>query len=192
MDLMKLAPTARNKAFNALPRNEKAVEVAKDVLRQLDAKLYKATSGIYFDFLRQDLDPYAEESLQAVLETEPCRLCAIGGTFASTARLRNNVATSTVIVPSSTFMMETMVDVFTEHTLRAMEVVFETYNARTYPFSREDSTTLIMYGRELQSKVDDGHADDYVMRTIMQNIIDNNGEFVVPGITLAAYEKDAN
>jgi hypothetical protein len=188
MDLMKLPLAARNAAFDALPLHEQAIAVAKDVINQLDDHKYLAETGNYVFYTGSRLD--LPQSFQEVLETTQsrCEVCALGGMFVSTARLRNRISTQQALMNVSDVMVHAIEDIFPEKELRAIEFVFEGYNASHYDFTYEETNALVNYAEVVRGGVLKElpwpDRKGVHMRRIMQNIIDNDGTFNVPGVEL--------
>lgn len=195
---MALPIAERNKWFQGLTKRERAVAIAKDTLAQLDARKYTAEIGEYFDFTEADIRAVENLPLQVVLETESCNVCAIGASYASIARLGNDINTRDVLNPEGLMAVEfseTLTDktivAFTNREMRAMEVVFEGCQIAS-TFSWDDEHTLKEYRKGLFDKAPETvnrysapEVAEYLLRTIMQNVIDNEGRFLVRGVKLS-------
>lgn len=192
----------RNEVFNALTRRQQAVEVAKDVLAQLNLGRYKATNCVYLDF-HQDGDELLEisKSLQVVLDAPiACNVCAIGGVFASMVRLKNTVRTRTMVEDSNdVYMVKKLEGIFSESEMRAMEFVFEGASIGG-DFGEKTNLAILDYRESLERayyaatgvriKHDTKHKmAEFSMRAIMQNVIDNDGAFVIPNAKIRTTKK---
>lgn len=168
---------ARNKWFNGLGVEDKRVAVAKDVLEQLDLKKFVAEEGTYFY-----LESKAKEgeSLQKVIDKgESCSVCAMGAVFASKVRLGNDCNITDDILWDSCIktgdeeVLKHTEDIFSERTMRLMEWCFEGV----------DIVDFFWDDYKLEERVDvfriSYKTSDSLIRAIMQNIIDNKGEFVI-------------
>jgi hypothetical protein len=186
----------RNKWFNSLSRNVQRVEIAKDVIAQLNAGKYRAINMNYFMASGR-----VEEgaSLQEVVENNDCSMCAMGAVFASKCRLGNDAVMKkgynsyyheVAQVTKITNPEEYVGDIFEEEQLRLMEVAFEGFDAAEYfekwygNYDEEtDQTSIdhIEYDRaiEFHEERERTHTSTEIMIDIMLNIIDNDGKFVV-------------
>lgn len=71
------------KKFKDMTKRQKAVAIAKDVLKQIAAKTYKATPGVY---VMQKIRRTPPPAFSAK-DLKKCEVCAIGSCFVSAARL---------------------------------------------------------------------------------------------------------
>jgi uncharacterized protein YkuJ len=80
--------------FDALPKNEKAVLVAKDVLAQIDAKRYVPEVGRYLKVI-DDREAYElddNDDIRTNFDKVPqCQVCALGSMLLSCTRLGNKL-----------------------------------------------------------------------------------------------------
>jgi hypothetical protein len=145
----------KNKAFHKLSDKEKRIAVAKDVIAQVEARKYRATPGTYLFVkgLRVDEDvqkPLLEESTK-------CNVCAVGAAFASAARLGNNLFYG----QSERIEMKKL---FGEG-LFTIEQAFEGWR-------HVDKALLAFHKKH-------GPTSSKRLVAIFQNIIDNDGEFIL-------------
>jgi hypothetical protein len=186
----------RNKWFSSLSRSAQRVEIAKDVIAQLNAGKYTAVNMQYFMVSGNIGDG---SNLQEVVENANCSMCAMGAVFASKCRLGNDAVLkkdynsyyheatqSTKIVNPEDYIG----DIFEEEQLRLMEVAFEGFDAGQYfennhgkYDSYSDETTIYHAEYDLAVEFYDErsrtHTSAEIMVDIMNNIIENDGEFVL-------------
>lgn len=152
---------------------ERRVAVAKDVLKQLDARKMLAVAGVYCNFSK----PYSEKedkepkAFHEFVKNASCRVCAIGGLFVSMVRIEDSFAPGyraqfrarlnrSVM---NTDMRMKLEKIFSSDQLRVIEHHFETWN-----LDIKDSDSLENFFNS---------SDESRMRAIMKNIIKNRGTF---------------
>lgn len=158
--------------------NEKAVAVAKDVLKHLDAM--KVKDGHYFELitnerkvrdLEGDLQEHAEE-VQA-----NCQVCLLGACVLSKARLYDAVSMEAFrdmeIYCSDDDVRDTLADIFDIDTINCMEAAFE---GESFSWMRPTSYRLILEAMKFGNQFADRKE---CVRAVMENIIANNGRFIV-------------
>ena len=177
----------RNEWFAKLSPAKQRVQIAKDVLTQLDIQKFKATSGTYF-LLVDVSDKYdnGNKEMQEVIENSgTCSVCAKGAIFAAKVLNYNNCALDMAdnydcgrILVSESNMSSNLSDIFSKKQLDLIENAFECdYINEVWPHKDDLSHALnLCCARYMLSDDDSG---DYRMRQIMHNIIDNKGTFVV-------------
>lgn len=192
---------ARNKWFAALTPQEQRIAIAKDVILQLELGKFEASSGTYFELVAKS-ELYDGDDLQKVIEnrTESCSVCAIGAVFASKVRLGNNVVISkwdineTEVGLSSSCLLEATENIFSEKQMRLMEFAFEgddinyifyTNNLGLSDFESKKEYNKAYKELERINKACESFYKNYEydnskrMVAIMQNVITNNGEFII-------------
>lgn len=198
----------RNKAYKAMTTRQKAVAVAMDVISQIKAKKYTPENLTYFKFEKQisylhcNITKEVDTSLQVALETEPCQVCAIGATFASCVRLGNSARTSGIIGASNPakYMFTHTRAAFTSREMRAMEIVFEYTEVLelTNFFGQTDIERLVTYRNSITEKymsIKRGWISAVVPEPaalligIMNNVIANDGLFLVEGVDFKNLDK---
>ena len=153
-----LATKNRKKDLSEMTQPEKAVAVAKDVLKHL--KNIRAISGNSYIYLAEPLPlriaehTSGQKHIDAI--TSRCEVCGIGACFLSYIRLFNNATVRQVIRAYSASMIDKMQDVFSRSTLEDIERAFESEDGLKKRY-RNDNQRL---------------------RAIMLNIVRNNGIFV--------------
>lgn len=162
----------RNAAFEALPKNEKRVQIAREVIAQLDSEFLTARRGVYVDSDVYVDDP--AQQLQKLLKTsakqgDSCTVCGIGALFVCGV-LRGNALTGTQISLDGG-------DNFGVHgsaTLKYLRRYFSWQQLARIESAFERWGKFTKDGNEFARQVYD---DETRMRLIMQNIILNNGTF---------------
>lgn len=124
-----------NRRFAMMTPREKKVQIAKDVLMQLDAGLLDARSGTYFASLKAsrllskllDKNDDVDVELKEVLDKTPqCEVCAIGAAFVCAVKREGSLLV-TNLVECRDLMVEylTEKEIFSDDELTLMEVAFE-------------------------------------------------------------------
>lgn len=159
------------------------VEVAMDVLKQLDLQRIVATSGVYVSFNGPTPAPVMiaakhGEDLSEVLDFLPtCNVCAVGASLLSYARLFDSVPMGNDLGDDRAIFFYHSGD--TENVkyiarrmlgdgfINDIEQVFEGWDAT----HRRVSYSFNKYGAS---------GSETRMRVIMQDVIDHGGEFIMP------------
>lgn len=187
--------------FYALPMNERAVLVAKDVIAQVKSGRYKPNTGHYLNLIR-GLDSIFSEEYELLnrakgegldvkenfhLIPNGCTACAIGATILSCTHLGNKLKFSDLELSITGIsdldkapIKELLVSVFSPEQLLMIETAFEGWRGDS------DRYAINILGVHLDRnvyRVCDAFYDKYDNSTariiaIYQNIIDNNGVFV--------------
>lgn len=202
-ELMALPIQARNEAFDALTMRERAVLVAEDVIAQIEADVYRMHVGSYLSYFRSGLSDFGFSFQERVSALDACAVCAIGATFVSCARLGNQATMDDANSEMGINMVRVLARVFTPRESRAMECILEQTDYSRYsleldrrdvddfegqslftPYERE---RLYVYQSQLMETYSRGYDPDVRSLTIamMENVIANDGVFVVPDIDLA-------
>lgn len=170
MDIEGMEPAARR------------VLIAQDALALLAANQLTPTTGIYVDTDMRALPP--ETPAHELFNALPtgCGACALGFMLVATVRRFNKVCLGDLgdfgnlvdIGPERTPLVDYLKTFFEAEQLDLMECVFEAYISKegTRRYHHE------LLGHEWYQ----GDSDAHVMRAIFQNIVDNNGEFVIPDL----------
>lgn len=144
------------------------VAIAKDVLKQL--RYWQIETGVY---LNTSVPLIPDTDLKTQLETVPskvCHVCAIGACFLAYVQRFDKVKTNfwgTVFADNMKLALEEYFDL---HQLYMIESAFELWPRSGVEF-------VLYYYNETPS---------FRLRKIMQNIVANNGEFVVEKYIKAA------
>lgn len=181
-----------NARFNKLTKAQKRVAIARDVLKQLDNKRIKATSGIYFKGTARLPEISLETEVQNIIEKTPqCNACALGSMFVCAVNAANRLKVKDLYARSLSPMLVSFsyADIdkylsrfFSNRQLSMIESAFECSYMRDFEDvfydndwaadkERELAQRCIAFGRTERS-------DRKRMVKIMKNIIKNNGEFV--------------
>lgn len=159
----------------------KRVAVMRDVLKQLDRadvplrtkhNSYLTGPSFRASFERVSLQSYVDEFQQH------CEVCMLGAAFLSYTRLYNGVETGVVysgeqrLHISGSDMRPHLETVFDIRTLDLMESVFE-----ACVMTDEEITDELRYAAEFG---EDFESPSAAARAIAKNIIDHDGEFVLP------------
>jgi len=178
----------RNDWFAKLPPAKKRVQIAKDVIEQLDLKKFVSSPGTYFNLKDvPDSYDYGNHELQKVLnDSGECKVCAKGAIFATKVLNYNNCVINTddkfyfgTLELKESILSENLSDIFSKKQLDLIENAFEC--DYTNICSDEDDVHLsdLVRARFMYGYICDDPDSTERMRLIMQNIIDNNGTFVV-------------
>lgn len=168
-----------NERFNALSRNEKRVEIARDVIAQLASKRFEALRGTYVESLIKVKN--AEQDLsEAILGSkESCTVCGIGGFFISAVCKADNLPAKKAISDfneGSTNYVDIDGDkaysylrkFFSKTQLELIECAFE----QSSGFSKSPNAFLAAnFGKDVED-------DDDRLRLIAENVVANKGRFV--------------
>ena len=165
-----------NDRFNKLSKMEKRVAIAKDVLEQIKIKKFKPAIGGY---LNLD-EPIEEEiNIQELLITKEttCRVCAIGGIFASKVILGNKCDTTLDRYDTGLdddIMIDNLKSIFSEKELRKIEYAFEGFDVSygDMNFSDKECSKYETFFESFENT-------EHRLKAIMLNIIKNKGKFVV-------------
>lgn len=186
----------RNAIFNAASDAEKRVLVAEDVLALIEAGVITPRKGAWLrisDYVIADNRLFAQTMLMRQLHPdgqEQCTACAIGALFVSCALFEARVSVSALQAETRTglytplgqdhprFKTVTLGQFFSGHQLRLIEEAFEIGSPGIG--SRSPHREMFKRARLFGSQF---HAPKERLVAIMQNIIDNDGEFVPPPTT---------
>ena len=189
-----------NKEFTEASVEMKRVIIAKDVIKQIIANKFKAETGKYMRFTYDGISMFPDSifrnlveikgrkecELQEIIQDEniKCRVCALGSCFLSLINLNDNYKLNEDISYILSGVERTQHEIakvlspyFSISQLRLMENTFEANDLPGY--IRHDCIEL--NGIELTDKAMNFGSvyikDNDRLIAIMQNIIDNNGEF---------------
>lgn len=169
---------ARNAWFAGLTPAAQRVELAREVVRMLDAEVLEARIGWYGRF--KDLGKSENEASQENLLGITCEACARGSLLLARVRgfdeitvpLRHVVGTEWT-GESTTTGLE---GIFSRQTLAEMEAAFE-LTIYDDDFEGVDMGRIYAACRMFSSFTN----DTFRLRAICANLIANGGEFVIPG-----------
>lgn len=157
---------------------EKAVAVAKDVVAQLDdpTSTMRPSHGGYFitpfmpddcNLQERDLRDYLPQIHEA-----GCRVCALGAAMLSKARLYDDVPASTLVLTGALKVEHALDGIFGRETVDLAEIAYEGHVVRHTQLSTDRIHRAVDFWRKYERPRDR-------MRAIWQNVIDNNGEFIL-------------
>lgn len=171
------------KQFNALPKAEKIILIAKDVIKQLNTKKLIANAGSYVNIYNQGLkkDDDIQKNYSKVKE---CRVCALGACMMSATKFGNILKVKDVGIGTEELdndnTRKLFNSIFSPKQLLLIETAFESHNLGTrYATDILDDTLELT-----DSEIDKCNAfyDSYCydkdrLIAIMENIIRNEGIF---------------
>lgn len=177
--------SAKNKAFWEKKPSQQRVEVAKDVLKQLELKFLKAERQTYLKVseLTKDIEKPSDK-LDKVFDQVfksrgKCNVCGIGACFVSMVKLGNSIATKQVGIKGYIEngdsighydMRRLLDDVFSEDQQSLIECAFEQDSG--FGFAPiPDRKAAKSFGQKYKH-------DSTRLKAIMKNIIKNKGEFI--------------
>lgn len=193
--LQKLAEKIRfdNAEFKAAEPRQKAVLIAKDVIKHINTNKIQVTPGEYFNSDRlfqvlaeTDLDE--DHQVQDIYNTIPdgCEVCAIGACFLVGVKRFNKLTLGDVgdaSHPGDSVMRKYLCEYFTPQEIIDMECVFENdkygFSGDVMGVDVEASSKALKVCAELEYK-NDFHkcvAPQDRLKLIMQTIIDCDGYF---------------
>ena len=173
--------------FDTLSINEKRVAICKDVLERIELKLIKPHQG-EFIINRYDLEDI-DHTPQQAFNTKTCEPCAKGALFCSWVGNFNKVGwdwdefyTSTYDLRESYYgYPQELKDIFGRMMLDNIEAAFEQALFCWHYDHRHDESTVHegeKYALWFQDEEEET-TPEYRLTKIMENIISNNGEFIV-------------
>lgn len=179
-----------NKEFESASPEKKRVMIAQDVIRFLDQERILAYPGTYFNVPELSFGAMRKinkeiELCEVLREVKECELCAIGGMFYSAVMNHNNLKVSDVysierlylgisdgIFISGLKLVDYLEKFFSRKMLRLIETAFEGDVVEDV-FSDSD-VPEVLAAIAFYNRYDDPKE---IMIAIMENIINNNGEF---------------
>jgi len=154
--------------LSKIPKAEARVLIDQDVLNQLNLKKIIATSGTYFAF--EDVSFDGEDFLHEVLDKTQCQVCALGSLYYSRVQVANETKCD-VVERIGDFEDESLNGINNVHT------IMPDLN-QYFDWSALDKIENYFEGWfEGNTFYIDNPDPEIRMRKIMQNIIDNNGDF---------------
>lgn len=170
--------------FEAMSPEQKRVQIAKDVLEQLDKKHLVADYGNWAisddESLLYKKSIYSDQNIsikKLLNETKKCRVCALGSLFVCAVDRSNNLIVDDlhgIYSPDQKDVFNYLSNFFLLSQIKLIEFVYEQgqgWNRSCYPYDTE--AALNFFSPE-EKKI-----PELRMKKIMLNIIANNGEFVL-------------
>lgn len=164
--------------FDKLTNPEKRVAIAKDVIARIDANLIKPFSGSLF--ANRDSVFKMDSTPQENFNNKKCEVCAKGALMCSWIGNFNEYDHWQVAAmdygldtKDNTYPVE-LLDIFGREMLDDIEAAFEGF---VYCWHYDyEKYKKILFVRDYDLECDKTYQHN--MKGIMQNIIDNNGEFI--------------
>ena len=152
--------------LSKIPKAEARVLIAQDVLNQLNLKKIIATSGTYFAFGDTTFD--GGDFLHEVLDKTQCQVCALGSLYYSRVQVANETKCDVV---------EKIREDESLNSINNVHTIMPDLN-QYFDWSALDKIENYFEGWfEGNTFYNDNPDPEIRMRKIMQNIIDNNGDF---------------
>lgn len=179
-----------------MTKREKAVAVAKDVLKQLKAKTIQAHQGVYVSIALKEPIKVGCDLQTALLKQQFCSVCAMGAAMVSYAKLFDNVPVlenanglaaiksygGDVLGASRDQAEAVLKRILSEKEIALLEGAFEAggWAADGRPMdNREASADAEGWGAYFYGLSLGGNSSER-LKGLMRNIIRNKGYFVVP------------
>jgi hypothetical protein len=188
MNTEKMSVAERNAWFAELSPKEQRIQLARDVLAQLETERIKASPGVYVDFPLTERLKDLEVQAALIENQAPCNVCAKGALFVARVAGYNSFRKGDTLGEVAQWDGEELdVLIDDEHTLESLEGIF----------TREqlDLIENAFEGRMLNYSMDMSDGDPWsvaahmyewysgtegALEAIMLNILKNDGVFLVP------------
>ena len=179
---------SKNSQWKLSTALEKRIILAHDIIEQIKTNKFIASKGTYIKDIKFNEGDYYDTPDNCNLDiksnfnkVKECKVCAIGSLFLSTIKYDNKLKFCDLEYESAQ-RQSTLDNIFEPEQLYLIECAFERSNGHssgTSIFSNKRYGFLdLEKGQKAKYKYDDLNQHDKLI-TIMQNIIDNNGTFVV-------------
>lgn len=150
-----------NEKFEQLSTNQKKVELAKDVILQINSGFFNVTRGTFFS---KQSSIKSEDLGEDLLLGTQCTVCAKGALFAADIMKKGNCSNDKFKVDKGNAdVYNRLGGIFTKAELDEIEVAFEMWIGHGYSDAYHFGTLYDSSAERLEA--------------IMQNIIDNEGTF---------------
>jgi hypothetical protein len=174
-----------NAKFEKMTPSQKRVQIAKDVIAQLDAKRLYAKQGVYVQGKggannitvggEGFWDDDTQETEVRDLLAPKCEVCAKGGLFVAAVDRFNKLKFRDELCPIGAYNrcsdpVEYLSRFFGEQQLELIEYAFEKGGAGDVNYDDKKTVAAERFGKMFTSA-------DARMRAIMKNIVKNNGTF---------------
>lgn len=184
--------------FNKLSREHKIMEVANHVIELLDAGKVIATESLFILFKKQELDSHIKgieyggtAQLWPILpKLETCECCAVGACVMALGRFtgdfnpkfeRFDAELKDDILPENSWVIGKLTDLFGLEMTQRIEIAYEQgsgywrndFAGHLPEIDRADFEICKDFGLHFDNERER-------MKAIMQNILDNKGEFKPP------------
>lgn len=167
----------KNAKFWALPKEEKRIAIAKDVIKWLKEDKLVPKAGAFYLILKDQKD---RGKLDKILrEQEDCQVCALGACFVGMVDLGDKLNFSDVF--GSNFIVGTTNNIVDEYQMRRwLEKVFSTSQLimieKAFEYKLYGSDSEITFKKEVDFGANYKNDTDRLL-AIMKNIIKNRGTF---------------
>jgi hypothetical protein len=158
------------------------VQIAKDVIAQLNAKRFTAAPGVYLH--SRSLSEACDANPQAAANREnigKCSVCALGAVFVAVAERHNHISVRDAIFGSSNMLVDYIDNRvgFGRGQMRLMECAFERCTLGSGAVTRKDAIAAVAFASKAiaASRAVRQSDAEKIMRAIMRNVIANNGTF---------------
>lgn len=178
----------RLRSFKNLKPEAKRIAIAQDVIAQLDLEKIVAAQGTWLENVEYNEPIFTEEDVEKnkllsgkLAKVKQCEACALGSMFMCTVDLAKDLRCNTLSDQLDSTgessgveigdMEPYLVKFFARDQIRLIELAFEGGDGGYDAETDAEGCAVVMFDihDEAESR----------MRTIMQNIIDNKGTFVV-------------
>lgn len=167
--------------FTALPRKEKAVLVAKDVLKQIRYSKIKVGKYGYMELILEDADDYELDVQTNLDKIETCKCCLLGACMLSTTKLGNQLTFNQLDnFADNKKALRLLRKIFTPKQMLMLETCFEGYSWTASRIGRDRfEADLTEEERNACSLfyINHGSSEDRVV-SAMKNLIKNKGVFI--------------
>jgi len=169
----------RNAAFKAATKSERAVMVAKDALKMLNAGKTAAASGIWVNLYNAydvDNEETRENQICDISDGfKECRVCALGALMLSEVRHTNKLTVEEAGGDIGYEYFGHRLDkVFSKSQQKLMELAFEGGHGW---FDVEDTSDKEL--EKIERFYEGYQEDEDRLRAILKNVIKNKGKFVL-------------
>lgn len=202
LEALNQATIKKNERYAKMSKMKKRVALAKDVLRLLDAKKFRAKNRVYVKMIDREflekLGATPETTNEGVRESATvkakksnalraevqCEVCAIGSLFA--ARMLNDKDQG--MISDDVKMVGSLKDLYTHKEMRAMECLFEGFYSGHdgHRNTGKNPDTIREWFRKYNPHVNgfDTLKPEKTLRALMENIIENKGVFTYKDVTI--------
>lgn len=181
---MTLINEIRNQEFENASPERKRVMIAEDALNLLELEVLEANRGKWAVASKWSKDTECHTQVQSLLHKDSgfvCKVCAVGSLLMGVVRFKNKLTVSELLDLNNSFgsltgLSQDIREYFDFRQLSLIEYVYElgqgwtTINEIATLFSLETADKALEFANKANSS-------DERLRIILNNIIQNNGEF---------------
>jgi len=179
-------------SFNIINKRRKIVRICKDVIQQVNVGQLAASHGMFFRnriFVIGEKTKPAKKTIDNFLKNNKgrsCEVCAKGAMTVAWIRRFNHYNTDELWQMSEQCddLPKELIDIFGKEMLDCIESAFEGGSYTWHVTRPMLSTKFTSFFKTLNCDGDRYDNADLLLKTIMQNIIDNKGRFVFNGISV--------